>query len=128
MYPIIKRDCKCKKSDRAERHNFCMICFGDLPWLYPPNFTHGLCVKRNGQKLFSGRDLVREKIRIRDNHTCQDCNKIWQEGERRFDVHHLDEDENKSRGYDKFEDEENLITYCHACHLRLHLKRKKKTL
>lgn len=62
-----------------------------------------------------GRDLNREKARIRDNHTCQDCGKVWIEGQRRFDVHHLNGlCGKKSRGYDK--SIEGLTTLCHKCH------------
>lgn len=73
--------------------------------------THGL------SKKFSGRDVVREQVRIRDNHTCQDCKKIWREGNRRFDVHHLNGlCGKKSRGYDTVQDMEGLVTLCHKCH------------
>ena len=69
---------------------------------------------------FSGRDLTREKIRIRDNHTCQKCGKKWQKGKRRFDVHHKDFDKEKTQGYDNYEKEkDNMITLCHKCHLNL---------
>jgi len=42
------------------------------------------------------RDRTREKIRIRDNHACQNCGRVWREGEKRLDVHHLDCDSSKS--------------------------------
>jgi hypothetical protein len=74
--------------------------------------------------MLEGRDLIREKIRIRDNHTCQICNKIWIRGLRRFDVHHKDCIKDKSRQYDNYETEkDNLITLCHKCHLNLHCGR-----
>jgi 5-methylcytosine-specific restriction endonuclease McrA len=64
-----------------------------------------------------GRDLNREKVRVRDNHTCQDCGKKWEEGQRRFDVHHLNNlCGKKSRGYDKISEMDILITLCHKCH------------
>jgi len=66
------------------------------------------------------RDRNRELIRIRDNHTCQMCDKKWVEGTRRFDVHHLDEDKEKTRKADDLSKEaENMITLCHKCHLNL---------
>jgi len=73
----------------------------------------------------SGREKTREYIRIRDNHTCQKCGKKWEEGMRRFDVHHIDCDKEKSKKYDNYEKEkDNMITYCHKCHLNLPEHRK----
>lgn len=69
----------------------------------------------------SGLDFTREKVRIRDNHTCQICGKVWIVGKRRFDVHHKDLDSEKTHKYDIYENEkENLITLCHKCHLNVH--------
>src|SRR3990167_5702741 len=75
------------------------------------------------------RDRVRELVRLRDEHTCQCCSKKWERGQRRFDVHHIDE---KMEGllhklpvsYDR-NNMDKLITYCHRCHLNLdHLIKK----
>ncbi len=67
--------------------------------------------------LLSGRDFIREKIRIRDNRTCQSCGYEWSKAWRRLDVHHLGGlCGKKSKKYDKYEDEANLITLCHKCH------------
>lgn len=82
-----------------------------FPKKNPAVITHGLSGK------FSGRDLVREQVRIRDNHTCQDCKKIWVNGKRRFDVHHLNGlCGKKSKGYDNTKSMDGLITVCHKCH------------
>ena len=76
--------------------------------------------------VLQGRDLTRERIRIRDNHTCRKCGKEWQEGTRRFDVHHKDCDPSKTKGYDIYEEEkDNLITLCHKCHLNIPKHRKR---
>lgn len=88
-------------------------------------------------KKLEGRDLIREKVRERDNHTCQICGKIWVTGQRRFDVHHLDvEFEGLDRMYKGTKrpkgqyaiDKANMgrmVTYCHKCHLNLpHLRKK----
>ena len=61
-----------------------------------------------------GRDKIRELIRIRDNHTCQICNKVWKKGERRFDIHHISGGAEKTHLYDK--NYKNQITLCHKCH------------
>jgi len=66
------------------------------------------------------RERVRELIRIRDNHTCQICGKVWKEGQRRFDVHHKDCIKEKTKQCDNYEiEKDNLITLCHKCHLNL---------
>lgn len=80
-----------------------------------------------------GTDFIREKVRIRDKHTCQCCGKKWKKGMRRFDVHHQDEDFEGLKGNSKkgipsrnkgvYEYDKNnfdkLITYCHKCHMNL---------
>ena len=65
---------------------------------------------------FSGIRYTREIVRIRDNHTCQDCRSKWDGVGRRFDVHHLDECGQKSLKYDSIYDISRLITLCHKCH------------
>ena len=66
---------------------------------------------------FQGMDYTREKVRIRDNQTCQNCGKIWVDGQRKFDVHHLNGlCGKKSRKYDKVSEMDGLITLCHKCH------------
>ena len=68
----------------------------------------------------SGRNFPRELIRIRDNHTCQICGKVWQKGQRKFDVHHKDFNKEKTKKYDNFiKEKDNMITFCHKCHLNL---------
>ena len=66
------------------------------------------------------RDRVRELIRIRDNHTCQICGKVWKTWQRRLDVHHIDCVKEKTNQCDNYEKEkDNMITLCHKCHLNL---------
>lgn len=70
-------------------------------------------------RAMSGRDYVRELVRQRDGRRCQCCGKKWQVGERRFDVHHLNGMcGKKTYSYDRVEDIDGLITFCHRCHLR----------
>lgn len=63
-------------------------------------------------------NFVREMVRIRDNHTCQQCGSVWTPGTKRFHVHHLDGkcgmilDGSK----DKIEDMPKLTTLCFKCH------------
>lgn len=72
-------------------------------------------------RLLEGLDFIREKIRARDNYTCQKCGKVWQPGTRRFDVHHLvaKMESVRSYEYDKA-NFDKIITLCHKCHLNLH--------
>ena len=82
----------------------------------------------NNQALFGvkdGRNYIRELVRIRDNHTCQKCFKVWENGKRRFDVHHTDpslEGRSGERGIIKLDKQnlDNMITYCHKCHFQEH--------
>ena len=77
-----------------------------------------------------GRNYIRELVRIRDNHTCQKCNKKWVTGERRFDVHHIDpnmEGKSKIKNIVKLDKEnfDKMITYCHKCHFSEHSVRER---
>ena len=72
-----------------------------------------------------GRDYTRELARQRDNRTCQNCAKKWLIGQRRFDIHHIVGCGTRSMEYDKTSELDNLITYCHKCHLNLHTVRLK---
>lgn len=72
-----------------------------------------------------GRDVVREMVRARDKYTCQECGLKWKEGERRFDVHHIDpkeEGKSKHKGCVQrdYKQKDKMITLCHSCHLGLH--------
>jgi len=73
------------------------------------------------KQYLTGCNIVREKIRIRDNYTCQLCGKFWFRGMRRLDVHHIDCDKDKTKKYDDiFLEHQNMITLCHHCHLLIH--------
>lgn len=68
-------------------------------------------------KTVQGRERTRELVRIRDKRMCQDCRKKWIDGNRRFDIHHLNGLCGKrSRSYDKVSEMGGLITLCHKCH------------
>lgn len=99
---------------KIKEKKYCAFC-GDIL-----DKTRKFCQKCNDLYLLSGRDSVREKIRIRDNHTCQKCGKKWAKGERRFDVHHKDCIKEKTQQYDNYEiEKDNMVTFCHHCHLNL---------
>jgi len=75
--------------------------------------------KLKKQKL-GGIELLCELVRIRDNHTCQICGKVWHKGMRKFDVHHCDPvlEAKENKTIDDYKGVE-LITLCHKCHLNL---------
>ncbi len=77
---------------------------------------------------FGAREKIREIIRIRDNHTCQVCGIEWVKGERKLDIHHLDNKKEKTRQCDKLSEAKNMITLCHNCHLNLPAHRQAMTL
>lgn len=77
--------------------------------------THG--IPTNTARKLQGRDYARELVRTRDNYTCQSCGKKWKEGQRRFDIHHLDNLCGKlSKKADSVKNLNRLITLCHKCH------------
>ena len=61
-------------------------------------------------------DKLREKIRERDNCTCQLCGKHQYEFKSKLTVHHINYDKKNSS-------EENLIALCNACNLKVNYKR-----
>jgi len=58
---------------------------------------------------------LKNKIRERDNHTCQECN--IKEKNKSHDIHHIDYNKNNSK-------ETNLILLCASCHTKTNFKRK----
>jgi 5-methylcytosine-specific restriction endonuclease McrA len=60
---------------------------------------------------------LREKVRDRDNHTCQLCHKTEKELNETLNVHHIDYDKEHSVM-------ENLISLCQKCHSRTNGNRK----
>lgn len=61
-------------------------------------------------------DSLREKIRKRDNYTCQECGKTQEKLGRKLAVHHIDYDKTNN-------DEDNLISLCHSCHSKTNFNR-----
>lgn len=80
------------------------------------------------ENISGGLDFIRELVRMRDNHTCQQCLQKWEVGKRRFDVHHIDpemEGKGKYKGVIKMDKSnfDKMITYCHKCHFSQHTVR-----
>ena len=95
----------------------------------PPKITKYcvLCGVVTGQKFcadcrrpfegLGGRERTRMLVRIRDKFTCQTCGRVWKDGERQFDCHHIDGNcGKKSRNYDPVDALDTMKTLCHKCH------------
>jgi len=73
-----------------------------------PNWKGGLS---NAPYPFKFNKVLKESIRIRDNHQCQICGIKEEDYWRKLDVHHID--------YDKENlNPENLISLCNRCHMQ----------
>lgn len=87
-------------------------------------------------KKVTGRDFIREQVRLRDNFTCQKCGFMRNRKEvekhnkntgtklkgkiKSLDIHHLNGLCGKlSKAYDRKKDIDGLITLCHSCHYNL---------
>ena len=69
------------------------------------------------QYAFEFNNELKEKIRKRDNYTCQLCGKTQEEElKRKLTVHHMDYDKKNSI-------EENLITLCNSCNIIVNYNR-----
>lgn len=81
--------------------------------------SHGF--NTNTAKRLTGRDYVRELVRVRDGHRCQTCGKQKKPDGKRLDVHHLNGLCGKrTKKCDKVADMPGLITLCHKCHFAHH--------
>lgn len=98
---MTKKQCvSCLKSKKiANKKKYCLVC------------------SRLLSGIDGGRDLNREKVRIRFGHKCFKCGKKWQKGTRRLHVHHLDGLCGiKSRKYDNPKEILRLRPVCAKCH------------
>ena len=67
---------------------------------YPPEFN----------------ERLKEKIRTRDNRTCQLCGMTEKENGKKLDVHHIDYNKDNCQSH-------NLISLCHYCHIKTNFNR-----
>jgi len=61
-------------------------------------------------------EKLKEQIRKRDDYTCQECDKIQEELDRKLDVHHIDYNKKNNKP-------ENLIGLCVSCHVKTNYNR-----
>jgi predicted transcriptional regulator len=110
-----------RKISREEKDKIIEIKKRDILKKISTNNNHIKSLCKDISRGLEGREFVREMVRHRDNYTCQICEKVWEKGSRKFDIHHKDCAREKSRQYDNYDKEKkNLITLCHKCHLNLH--------
>lgn len=102
--------CLCCGEKREKYKSYCTPC---------SKIKKEEALNRRKEKGNSGREHTRMLVRARDKHTCQICKRMWEKGEKRFDVHHIYE-KRASKNYDSVSDLHKLITLCHKCHMRLH--------
>ena len=114
---------------------YCKDCGKEIEWRNALYKT-GRCLQcsnkgKNNGRYIDGRSLeiypseytpyLRQKIRKRDNYTCQKCYIIEEEHIKIYgailDIHHIDYDKQNCN-------EGNLITLCHKCNLRVNYNRK----
>lgn len=119
---ILKRDIYSRFRYKEKPKQLCLVCNQIQARLGDEICSHcvNLYFKRTNGSNLQGMDRTRQIVRLRDKNTCQSCGKVWVQGTRRFDVHHLDGLCGKlSRSYDKASSIGRLITLCHRCHLNL---------
>jgi len=74
------------------------------------NWKGGVSFEKYPEKFY----LIKPKIRERDNHICQMCNKYTRGI--KLDVHHIDYNKQNNK-------ENNLISLCHKCNMKCNIKR-----
>jgi hypothetical protein len=65
---------------------------------------------------FDWTDILKESIRIRDNHTCQECGIHQDELNHKLDIHHIDYNKDNLNP-------SNLISLCRSCHVKTNFNR-----
>ena len=83
---------------------------GNRPW----NWLGGISFEPYGLEF---NNKLKEKIRKRDNYTCQECGKKQKELGYKLHIHHIDYNKKNNQ-------EKNLISLCRQCHLKTNFNRK----
>lgn len=61
-------------------------------------------------------EMLKDKVRNRDNNQCMLCGITKEENEKKLDVHHINYNKN-------FNESINLITLCRSCHIKTNINR-----
>lgn len=105
---------KCKKRT-AEHCKKLSLSHINVSGKNNPNWKGGISAEHYP---FSFCKELRELIRIRDNHTCQNCGKPENELRRQLNVHHINYNKHDVRPH-------NLVSLCDSCHSKTNFNRKK---
>jgi len=79
-----------------------------------PNWRNGISFEPYKPEF---NETLKEKIRNRDNYTCQNLDCENKQTKTKFPIHHIDYNKNNNN-------ETNLITLCFSCHSKSNYKRK----
>lgn len=97
---------------------FCnMKCFGI--WKSENFSGSGNPAWKGGYNNYYGPNWKRQakQARKRDNYTCQACGITQDENRRKLDVHHITRFHDFDGDWKKANHLDNLVTYCHSCHM-----------
>lgn len=61
-------------------------------------------------------EKLKERVRIRDNYSCQECGEVWEKGKIKFTAHHIDYDKKNHVFW-------NRITLCVSCNIKVNVNR-----
>lgn len=119
-----KKHCYCVDCDKEIRcdNRRCRKCMGKIYSIERkekgnPNWQNGISFELYTQEF---NNELKEKIRQRDNYTCQLCGKTQKQESktrnRKLSVHHIDYDKENC-------DKSNLITLCSSCNSKVNRNR-----
>jgi len=92
---------------------------GHIPWnkglqsIKQPNWQGGISFEPYGIEF---NKELKEKIRKRDNHVCQECGKTQKELKRKLQIHHIDYNKQNNSSL-------NFISLCLKCHIKTNYNR-----
>ena len=113
---IFKGICKnCGREYTGRGQEFCSnLCNGNfMSGKIHPNWRGGISFEPYGLEF---NNELKEQIRARDNHTCQECGYTQDQLKYKLHIHHID--------YNKTNNHlDNLISLCNSCHVQTNFKR-----
>lgn len=100
----------CGKEVKDYRSKICKSCMNGETH---PSWLGGISFEPYGEDF---KKRIRQEIRERDNHICQECGYTEEQLGYKLDVHHIDYNK-------KNNDFRNLISLCRSCHRQTNFKR-----
>lgn len=110
----------CGKEKSSYLHDRCRKCH----YKHQVGINHGNW--KNGSSFipysYKFNNILKNKIRERDNHICQLCGRTEEENleisKKKLNIHHIDYNKKNCN-------ENNLISLCSSCHMKTHYNREK---